>query len=580
VDIVTAMESPELFGRWFRKSKFLGRDTWGAWRVFLKALFALPMTDAERVKYERHTGRSDVSAAAYREACLLVGRRGGKSRIAAFIGSYLAAFKDYSGVLSVGEVGVVALIAADRRQARVLLSYLNGFFDGIPLLAEMVESRTREAIQLKNGIRIEIFTASYRTVRGFTIVAAIGDEVCFWPNTEGAADADAEIVAALRPAMSTIPDALLLLISTPYARRGVMWTSYKQNFGVAGAATLYWQSDTRSMNPQVSQLTIAAAYVKDRAAASAEYGAQWRDDIAGFVPIEIVESRVVKNRHELPRVDGVTYYGFCDPSGGVGDGFTMAVAHFENETAVLDCVREVPPPCSPEQVVREFAQVFKSYGVSEITGDHYAGMWPREAFSKCGVSYTPSDRNRSQIYLEALPLLMSGTCVLLDNPKLIAQLVGLERKTGRGADTIDHAPSGHDDVCNSAMGAIVRAFRAAGGDLGLIAFEKKLMAGGYDAPTEKQSSYLRDAQAKGVRPFFGGAGIDWKKKAEPKEPMVTVATFVRGVAGTKEIPASQFGVQPAAILSATENKCPKCGAGCLDFRIGRCSQCGLRFSVN
>jgi hypothetical protein len=47
---------------------------------------------------------------------------------------------------------------------------------------------------------------------------------------------------------------------------------------------------------------------------------------------------------------------------------------------------------------------------------------------------------------------------LLDSPKLLAQLVGLERRVGRGGrDSIDHAPGGHDDVANAVAGALVMA---------------------------------------------------------------------------------------------------------------------------
>ena len=40
------------------------------------------------------------------------------------------------------------------------------------------------------------------------------------------ANPDVEIVAALRPAMATVPGAVLLGISSPYARRGILWQQY------------------------------------------------------------------------------------------------------------------------------------------------------------------------------------------------------------------------------------------------------------------------------------------------------------------------------------------------------------------
>ena len=47
---------------------------------------------------------------------------------------------------------------------------------------------------------------------------------------------------------------------------------------------------------------------------------------------------------------------------------------------------------------------------------------------------------------------------LLDHPRLIAQLTGLERRTsGGGRDSIDHPPNSHDDVANAVAGAILGA---------------------------------------------------------------------------------------------------------------------------
>ena len=50
-----------------------------------------------------------------------------------------------------------------------------------------------------------------------------------------------------------------------------------------------------------------------------------------------------------------------------------------------------------------------------------------------------------------------GEVDLLDLPRLITQLAGLERRTARGGrDSIDHGPGGHDDVANSVAGALAR----------------------------------------------------------------------------------------------------------------------------
>ena len=423
------------------------------------------MSAAERTVYTEHTGRVDVPNEQAREAWLICGRRSGKSLVAAFIAVFLSCFRSYAEHCAPGEFVTVMIVAVDRKQARTVMSYIRGFL-AIPLLSRMVANETQESITLTNRVRIEVHTASFRSLRGYTVAAAILDECAFFP-TGDSAEPDYEIVAALRPAMSTIPNALLLGISSPYARRGILWDSYKEHYGRENAPALIWRAATKAMNPTVSQATIAIAYARDAAAAAAEYGAEFRTDLEKFVPVELVEAAMVHPR-ELPRVPFLDYHGFCDPSGGSSDSFTLAIAHCEREKVVLDVLRESVPPFSPEFVVREFAAVLRQYGVSEVVGDRYAGEFPRELFSKQGILYRVSERSASELYLELLPLLTSGRVEFFEHPRLKNQLVSLSRKTGRQRDIVTHPPSSHDDLANACAGAVVIAGELGGFDFALL----------------------------------------------------------------------------------------------------------------
>lgn len=205
---------------------------------------------------------------------------------------------------------------------------------------------------------------------------------------------------------------------------------------------LVWQAPTEAMNSTVDQRIIQAAYAADPASAAAEFGAEFRTDLESLLPSEAVESCVIPGRYELPPLSGTTYKAFVDPSGGSSDSMTLAVSHTEKDVAVLDCVRESIPPFSPEAVVAEFAVLLKTYRVHRVIGDRYGGEWPREQFRKHGIEYKCSEKSKSDIYLELLPLVMSSRIELLDNKKLVRQLVSLERRTARGGkDSIDHAPA-------------------------------------------------------------------------------------------------------------------------------------------
>jgi hypothetical protein len=245
---------------------------------------------------------------------------------------------------------------------------------------------------------------------------------------------------------------MLLLASSPYAKRGALFDAYTKHYGKAGPV-LVWKATTREMNPSVKQSIVDAAVERDPAAASSEWMAEFRNDIQAFVPREVVLDCVTDGERERPYVASNRYSAFVDPSGGSSDSMTLAIAHRDREMTVVDLVREIPAPFVPESAVEEFAGVLKSYGIANVTGDRYAGEWPRQAFQKRGIQYACSETPKSGLYIDLLPKLNSKTILLPDNPRLVNQLASLERRTSRGGkDTIDHSPGAHDDIANVVAG--------------------------------------------------------------------------------------------------------------------------------
>ena len=164
--ILDATRKRQLFAPWFKD-----RDTWEAWFSFLAALFALPMTDEQLQIYKQCTGRDEPPMQTASEAWLVCGRRAGKSFTLALTAVYLACFHDYRKHLAKGERGTILLIAVDRRQARTVLRYIKGLLTNVPMLSRMVERETAESFDLTNHITIEVHAASFRSTRGYSIVA-------------------------------------------------------------------------------------------------------------------------------------------------------------------------------------------------------------------------------------------------------------------------------------------------------------------------------------------------------------------------------------------------------------------------
>lgn len=444
----------------------LGKS-WESWRTFWKAIFALPFTKADTARFAKHTGNRPRPNKPVLEGWQLIGRRGGKSRNSAAGALYLAVRRDYAGILAPGEKGVIPVIAADRKQARQVMNYLKGMI-ALDRFAPFVVRELTASVEFTTGVTIEIATASYRTTRGYTVVGLIADEIAFW-RSEDSAEPDAEVLNALRPGMATVPDALLLALSSPYARKGELHRVATETYGQDDPDVLVWNSDTLSMHstPRLVRY-VAKEYERDPVVAASEFGQDghvvFRSDVEAFIDPEAIVAVTVTDRRELlpERAENGSlawrYKAFTDPSGGSQDDWTLAIAHWDGMKSVLDLVREVRPPFSPEAVVQDYTVTLKLYGCCEVEGDHYGGEFPRELFRKQGITYSVSDQTKSDIYREVLPAINAAKVVLLDHKRLKAQLCGLERHVARtGQDTIDHAPGGHDDTANAVSGALVLA---------------------------------------------------------------------------------------------------------------------------
>jgi hypothetical protein len=458
ITLTDAITDPNLFGDTFAAESF-----W-TWRVVAKLIDGLPLTEKREIElFEQCTGRSynRHHRRAVRRLILLIGRRGGKDRAMSAIAIWRAALcANWRQYVSAGEGAVALLLGADKRQAAILSNYCNGLLEK-PLLAAEVVRRTNEVIEFANGASLEISTNDARLVRGRSAIAVLGSEACHWRTDEASSNSDTEVVGAAEPSLSMCPDGgLLALGSSVHRTRGYMHAQWRKLWGVENPddETLVWFAGSKVMNPRLPQQVIDAALSRDTQRARAEFENVWRDDLSGFLDVALIEAAVDSGVMVRPPRPGVVYTSFCDPSGGVADSFTAAVAHVEGDVAVLDNLLEIRAPFNPTSATQQVCGTLRAYGLHSTTGDKYAAAWTVDAFAKCGVKYEHAEQDRSALYLNALPLFTAARTRLLDNKRLVAQFGALERRTSPvGKDRVDHGPGGHDDLCNAAAGALVLA---------------------------------------------------------------------------------------------------------------------------
>lgn len=485
-----ALADPQLLGG------AIPGDSWLAWRTLLVAAMGEALTDDERPVFTALTGREREPLSLVEELWAIVGRRGGKTRAAGTLAAYVGTLCDASEYLAPGERGVIPILAATADQAGRAFMHVKGVLEHSPELSDLLDGEpTQDTIRLTTGIDVVVRPANFRTIRSITAVAAVCDEVSLW-LVEGTVNPDGEILEALRPALATTGGPLMV-ISSPYAKRGEVYKAFRRDYGPTGdPAILVAKGPSRSFNPTLPQKTVERAYARDAQVASAEYGGEFRDDIAAFVTREIVEACTSAGVRERGYVSANDYRAFVDPSGGLNDAMTLAIAHNEDGVAILDAVRERKPPFSPEATTEDFCALLKTYGITEVTGDRYGGEYPREQFRKHGVEYVVAEKVRSDLYKDLLPALNSGKVDLLDLDSLATQLCALERRVARGGrESIDHPPKGHDDVANAVAGAIDLVAERQGAAVGMLIKSRLLPKKPPSALADYISRSLSGAQA-------------------------------------------------------------------------------------
>ena len=288
ITLSQALSNPSLFGGTF------GTPSFWTWRTVAKLIDGLPLTELrERELFEQCTGckYNQETRRMARRLIILAGRRAGKDRFLSAVAVWRAALcADWRKYQSAGEGAVVLLLGADKKQAAILRRYCQGLLQ-TPLLAREVVRATGEVTEFRNGSTLEIATNDPRLVRGRSAIAVLGSECCYWRTDEYNAASDEEVVSAAVPSMAMCPDGgLMLLGSSVFRKVGYMYRQYRRLHGNADSDDICWFAPSTTMNSRLPQSVIDAALALDKSKASAEFMNIWREDIADFMPLDVIEA--------------------------------------------------------------------------------------------------------------------------------------------------------------------------------------------------------------------------------------------------------------------------------------------------
>ena len=475
-----SLSSPALLGPGY------DGPSWDPWREFLNIVDGHGAWRDEAF-CRRCLGFSDdqlIPKVRPDEIWMVVGRRGGKSAIAAGMALTLAQAR-WPG--RPGENTRILVQAARVDRAQQIFGYVigmlsnPGMFPGMEgMLAEVAK---KLSVKLTSETVIEVGSANEASARGPSLAAAICDEIALWAQVSGqyargqAALKDQLVLGAIRPALA-LTGGPLIALSSPRLRRGAMWNAYQQHFGRSwehdtGRRVMVWQASSLDMHPGNDRLKreVEQAYEDDPIEAAIEYGANFAGEPNMAIPRETVEAAVEAGVTVRPPVDGVKYWAFIDASmGGGPDSAAFGIAHAEGQHVILDVLLTSDPPFQVPVIIKHWWEIAQMYRCARVSGDQYmfapGAKWIR-FLQDAGFSLDNSPRNTSGNYYDLIIMLLADRVRLLDSARLVDELAGLESHvTSRSRHpVITHRLGAHDDSAAAAAGALCHAGLSAGAPL-------------------------------------------------------------------------------------------------------------------
>ena len=406
----------------------------------------------------------EIYADGIRTAVLRLGRRSGKGRIAAVVGTFEATVNAaaHLAVVPPGEQVSVVIVATSQKQARLVHRYIRSFLR-VPALAPLVTRDTDDEIELSNGIVIMTLPCHAASVRGYGIAVLILDEAAWFAGRDGSPLDPKEIWDALAPATAQFPERRVIVTSTP--RWSVGW--FADLVGLAASGQFpdmqTWHATTADMNPSIPVSFLEEERAKDPPAFRREYEAEFDSGIGAVFEGDLVRAAVREGRDILPPIPGRRYVIAVDPA-FTGDTFAAIVGHAEPDgRVVVDQVRgwrgTRGSPVAVDATLDEITTLAAAYEHASVVTDQFSAEPIRQGLVRRGLDVTAIPWT-SELKVDAVAsvrrCLYAGRLEIPNHRGLISELVTLEqRPTPSGRPRIAAPGRSHDDYATALLALVL-----------------------------------------------------------------------------------------------------------------------------
>jgi hypothetical protein len=370
-----------------------------------------------------------------RQIVARVGRRGGKSSSLC----RLAVAEARHGLHKVppGDTGVVAIVSADRRDAQARLKTIMSLLDA---LGEAYKPDGDGAIVLQDRpVGFRVFTGSISGVSGFTGIFVFCDEVSKWKDRDTGANPATEVLASIRPTMATMPNARIVLSSSPMGHHDAHYDAFEA--GDTGFQMVAY-APTWEANPTLTEADTRTLE-EEEVVWQREYAAvPQADSEQTLIPATVVNGSVRVQPAELEHKDGSMYVATMDPATR-GNAWTLILARRELDVRRVCLARQWMGsrdcPLSPKAVLEEIAAILLPYGVRRVYSDQFAGDALVDIGRDTGlhIELAPwSQSSRREALEEMRSLFLASRIEIPDDADVISDILSVQR-------VLTRAGSGH-----------------------------------------------------------------------------------------------------------------------------------------
>lgn len=441
----------------------------------------------------------------------IVGRRGGKTTLAAMLAIYCAIKTNWKPYLQKTRFATVLILSHSREFSDEVLEIIRGFIQDSPVLSRLINIKKKNTASTMNlsipflkpdgkieysRIQIKVGAASSKTTRGVAACAVLCDEISFWNLEDNLKESDAKILKAVRPATKQFGKlALLIKLSSPGIKQGVLYNEYlKWMADDLPSSYVVFKAPSWVWNTILPKEEFIEEWELDEDGFDTEYRANFVDSLSNFILPEFVDAAVMKGIKFVPPEDkkSIVMYKAAIDAAYKGDTFTFSVTgHFENrikQYVLFGWEGTKKNPVKAHDVAKYVRQICKMFGLNEVAADQYSFQPLREIFEQYGVAlveHTFTPVFKKKIYFNMKRLVHSQQIDLLDHPKLAEELKGLiVEQTPTGQIRIGHGSGGSDDYSDATAVSAYLSVEAAG-QLGFT-FETSLARRDYGVPTDVQ----------------------------------------------------------------------------------------------